>query len=137
MAWIKVPDEHRPLFTAALPNDKRIQTMPMFGGLAAKVNGHIFGGLFGRSAIVRVSPADEAEVLALDGAGWFSPMGDGRQSKTSIQLPESIMDEPDELKSWLRRAFDHAVTLPAKAAKKPTAKKPAVAKKPAAKKKTR
>ena len=133
MAWVKVPDEHRPLFAAALPTDKRVQTMPMFGGTAAKVNGHIFGGLFGRSVIVRLSPEDEPKALALDGAGWFAPMGDGRQSKTSIQLPESIMDDPDALTSWLRRAFDHAVTLPAKAAKKPAARKPA-AKKPAAKK---
>ena len=133
MAWVKVPDEHRPLFQAALPDDRRVQTLPMFGGLAAKVNGHIFGGLFGRSVIVRLSPADEPEALALDGAGWFAPMGDGRVSKTSIMLPESVMDEPAELRQWLRRAFDHAVPLPAKAAKKPAATKPA-AKKPAAKK---
>lgn len=114
MAWVKVPPEHHPLFLAALPKDKRVQTMPMFGGVAAKVNGNIFGGLFGRSAIVRLSPADEKEALALDGGGWFSPMGDGRQSKTSIQLPESVMDEPGELRDWLRRAFDYVVTLPAK-----------------------
>ena len=35
------------------------------------------------------------------------------------------MDEPDELRRWVKRAFDYAATLPAKAAKKPAAKKPA------------
>lgn len=134
MAWIKVPDEHRPLFLAAIPKDKRVQTMPMFGGLAAKVNGHIFAGLFGRSAIVRLSPADEPVALALDGAGWFEPMGDGRVSKTSIMLPESVMEDLGELKDWVQRAFEHAATLPPKLAKKPAAKaKPASNAKPAAK----
>ena len=84
---------------------------------------NIFGGLFGRSAIVRLSKADEPHALALDGAGWFAPMGDGRVSKTSIMLPESVMDDPGELKDWLRRAFDHAITLPPKAAKKPATTK--------------
>jgi TfoX/Sxy family transcriptional regulator of competence genes len=125
MAWVKVPPEHHPLFLAALPKDKRVQTMPMFGGVAAKVNGHIFGGLFGRSAIVRVSDADRAKVLALDGAQVFDPMGNGKGSKTSLQLPESMMDEPDELRAWLRRAFDHAVTLPPKKPKPAAKKKPA------------
>ena len=42
------PPEHHPLFVAALPKDPRVETMKMFGGLAAKVNGHIFAGLFGQ-----------------------------------------------------------------------------------------
>ena len=53
----------------------------------------------------------------------------------ALLLPESVMDEPGELKRWLARAFEYTATLPAKkkkGAKKPAAKKPA-AKKPAAK----
>ena len=123
MAWVKVPPEHHPLFLAALPKDKRVQTMPMFGGVAAKVNGNIFGGVFGRSAIVRLSPTDEKEALSLEGCDWFSPMGDGKQSKSSIMLPESVMEDPTELRDWLRRAFDHAITLPAKKPKQPASKK--------------
>jgi hypothetical protein len=41
MAWIKVPAENHPLFLSALPQDPRVETMKMFGGVAAKVNGHI------------------------------------------------------------------------------------------------
>ena len=48
MAWDKVPPEKHPLFHAALPQHARVETMTMFGGVAAKVNGHRFAGLFGR-----------------------------------------------------------------------------------------
>jgi TfoX/Sxy family transcriptional regulator of competence genes len=132
MAWIKVPVEHHPLFRAALPADPRVTTLNMFGGIAAKANGNMFSGLFGRSAIVRLSDAHRAEALALDGAGPFDPMGNGRVSAHTIMLPEDVMHDPDDLKSWLRRAFDHALSLPAngKGPPKPAAKKPAT-KKPA------
>jgi hypothetical protein len=53
MAWIKVPPENHAIFLAALPKDPRVETIKMFGGVAAKVNGHIFAGLFGRSRMLR------------------------------------------------------------------------------------
>ena len=130
MAWIKVPPEHHPIFRAALP--KGATTKNMFGGVAAFVNDNMFGGLFARSIVVRLSPADEAEARALDGATQFDPMGDGRKMSQKILMPESLMDEPAELRAWLRRAYDYVATLPRKK-KKPAAKKPA-AKKPTAKK---
>jgi hypothetical protein len=39
MAWIKIPADNHPVFLAALPKDRRITTLKMFGGVAAKVNG--------------------------------------------------------------------------------------------------
>src|SRR5438132_1120211 len=119
MAWVKVPAEHHPIFHAALPRDRRVSTAPLFGGVVAKVNGNIFAGLFGRGAIVQLSDQDRAAALALDGAGLFDPMGDGRARSDKIMLPETLMDEPDELRGWIGRAFAHVATLPAKAAKKP------------------
>jgi hypothetical protein len=127
MAWIKVPPEHHPIFRAALPKDSRIETLPMFGGLAAKVNGNFFTGLFGRSVIIDLPEAQRAEALALEGAGPFDPMGDGRAMSKKIMLPEAFMEEPAELKRWIKRSFDEAAKLPpkdAKPARKKTAAKP-------------
>lgn len=107
MQWIKIPVENHPLFHAALPKDPRISTLQMFGGIAGLVNGNMFGALFARSVLVRLSPSDQQEALALDGA-------EKRLMKDAILLPETIMDEPAELKSWLRRAFDYTATLPPK-----------------------
>lgn len=134
MVWVKVPAEHHPLFLAALPKDKRITTLQMFGGIAAMLNGNLFGGLFGRSIIVRVSNADRVEALALDGTAPFDPMGNGRASKDTLQLAESVMEDPAELRDWLRRAFDHAATLPPKKKQPPKAKVVAKPKKKPARK---
>jgi TfoX/Sxy family transcriptional regulator of competence genes len=120
MAWQKVPEEHFPLFHASLPKDKRVRTVNMFGAVVGLVNGNMFSGLFERSAIVRLSPADHEEAMQLDGAALFDPMGTGRGMARTVVLPESIMDEPAELRAWFRRAFEHVSTLPAKV-KKPRA----------------
>src|SRR3954468_23161876 len=117
MAWVKVPPENHPVFHAALPKDPRVETMKMFGGLAAKVNGHIFAGLFGRSTMLLLPEADRAKALALEGAAPFDPMGDGRARSDKIMLPESMMKDPAELRRWIARAFKGASTLPAKAPK--------------------
>jgi TfoX/Sxy family transcriptional regulator of competence genes len=141
MAWVKIPKEHHPLFQAALPRDPRVSTVNMFGGIAAKVNGQMFAGLFGRSAIVKLSPADQQAALALEGAELFDPMGTGRVMHDTVLLPETVMDEPDELRAWLGKALDYTSTRPAK--KKPpktkvtikeATPKKVVARKPAAKK---
>ena len=135
MAWIKIPPEHHPLFRSSLPTDKRISTVNMFGGVAAKVKGRMFAGLFARTAIVKLSPADQKEALSLDGAVPFDPMGNGRVMTNTVQLPDDVMENTEELESWLRRAFDYAVSLPEKqkpaspTKKKPAAKKTAKSKK--------
>jgi hypothetical protein len=130
MAWIKVPAEHHPIFRAALPKDPRVDTFPMFGGVAAKVNGNFFAGLFGRSSIIWLPENERGEALALEGASFFDPMGDGRARSEKVMLPEAMMEDPDELRRWLARAFKAAVKLPLKAkeAKKKSASKPKVAK---------
>lgn len=125
MAWVKVPKENHPLFHQCLPRDPRISTVNMFGGVVAKVNGRMFAGLFARSAIVRLSAEDRQAALALDGATPFDPMGKGRVISETVLLPESVMDEPDELRTWLRKALAHAVTLPAKSPPR-ARRKPAV-----------
>jgi TfoX/Sxy family transcriptional regulator of competence genes len=133
MAWVKVPLEHHPLFHAALPNDPRVETRQMFGGVAAKVNGHIFAGLFGRSTMVLLSEPDRAAALALEGAAMFDPMGDGRARSDKVMLPERMMHDAPELRRWIARAFEAAASLPEKPAKKAPAAKPQAAKPQAAK----
>ncbi len=117
MAWVKVPPENHPLFHAALPKDSRVETMKMFGGVAAKVNGHIFAGLFGRSTMIWLPEGERAAALALEGAAPFDPMGDGRARSDKIMLPERLMANPAELRRWIARAFKGAAALPPKPAK--------------------
>jgi hypothetical protein len=97
MAWVKVPPENHPLFHAALPKDARVETLKMFGGVAAKVNGNLFAGLFGRSTMLALPEPDRARALALDGAAPFDPMGDGRLRSDKVMLPEKMMRDPAAL----------------------------------------
>ena len=143
MAWVKIPKENHEVLRAALPRDPRVTTLQMFGGLCGMVNGNMFGGTFGRSAIARLGPADLAEALELDGAELFDPMGRGVTMRDMVFFPETIMDEPAELRDWLAKALAYSATLPpkkgkkkkkpankaAKPAKQPVAKKPAKPKK--------
>ncbi len=132
MAWIKIPAENHPLFRAALPKDPRVETLAMFGGVAAKVNGNIFAGLFGRSTMIWLPEDERAEALALEGAAPFDPMGDGRKSD-KVMLPEAMMDDAPELRRWIARAFKAAAKLPLKVAKAKGGAKKTAAKKVAAK----
>jgi len=125
MAWVKIPAEHHPLFRAALPKDPRIQTLNMFGGVAAKIAGKMFAGLFGRSAIVRLTGADYDEAVALEGAEKFDPMGHG-PSKDMVLLPEDVFHDEDALRAWLVRAMKSTLAnetaTPATKTAKPAAK---------------
>jgi hypothetical protein len=125
MVWTKIPPEHHPLFLAALPEDSRVETLKMFGGIAARMNGHIFAGLFGRSTMIWLPAGERSEVLALEGAAYFDPMGDGRRSD-KVMLPESMMGDAAQLRRWIARAFAAASALPPKSkakARQPTAAK--------------
>src|ERR1700733_10666942 len=138
MAWTKIPPAHHPLFQAALPHDKRIETLQMFGGFAAKVNGNLFGGTFGRSVMLLLSAADRDAALALPGAAPFDPMGNGAMRSDKVQMPEAVMTNAPELARWVKKSFEYAVTLPAKAAKaNPPAAQKSPAKKTPAKKKAK
>jgi TfoX/Sxy family transcriptional regulator of competence genes len=117
MAWVKVPPENHPIFAAALPEDPRVETMKMFGGVAAKVNGNVFAGLFGKSTMLLLPERDREKALALKGAAPFDPMGDGRVRSEKVMLPETMMKKPAELRRWIARAFESALALPPKAAK--------------------
>ena len=123
MGWVKVPPENHPIFYAALPKDGRVETMKMFGGVAAKVNGHLFAGLFGRSTMLLLAEPDRGAALALDGASIFDPMGDGRARSDKVMLPERMMADPAALRRWIARAFKAASVLPKKDAKSAPARK--------------
>lgn len=124
MAWVKIPKENHPLFRDCLPRDPRVSTVNMFGGVAAKVNGQMFAGLFARGAVVKLSESDQRAALAIDGASMFDPMGNGRVMRDTVFLPESVLEEPQELRAWMRKALDHTAALPAKkGTAKPSAKR--------------
>jgi len=124
MPWVKVPPENHEIFYAALPKDSRVETLKMFGGVAAKVNGNLFAGLFARSTMIWLPEPERAEALSLEGAALFDPMGNGRVRSDKVMLPERMMKNSAELRRWIGRAFEAAALLPKKRGAKPAARKP-------------
>jgi TfoX/Sxy family transcriptional regulator of competence genes len=104
--------ETRKAFEALLPDDPRVAVRPMFGNVAAFVNGNMFTGLFGTDLFVRL-PEDERGKLIEEGGTEFQPMP-GRSMKEYASVPRTWRDEPDRAVAWIGRSFAWAGRLPPK-----------------------
>lgn len=110
------------MFEAALPDDPVVVRKKVFGSPSAVVNGNLFAGTRGDRLLVRLPPADLAELLALPGAEQFEPMP-GHVMQNFALLPASLHADAAAVGGWLERAFAGAVAMPAKQPKARTAKR--------------
>jgi TfoX/Sxy family transcriptional regulator of competence genes len=117
-------------FSGLVPDDTTITLRPMFGNLAAFVNGNMFAGLFGEGLFVRL-PDLEAEAVIKKGGRWFEPVAGHRMGGYVMVAPE-WQQKPATVQPLIVRALTLTRAMPAKA-KKPAAKKAATGK-PTAKK---
>ena len=85
----------------------------MFGYPALFVGGNLATGLFADTWMVRLAPADLAELLALPGAGPFSPMP-GRSMGGYGTIPADIVADDAALGGWIERSLAFAGSLPPK-----------------------
>src|SRR5437868_13994097 len=100
----------------------------MFGWPAGFVNGNMFTALHGERMILRLPGPAQSELLKVPGASEFEPMP-GRKMAGYVVVPRQIIKDDTQARTWLRRALEHAETLPAKEKKKSATKKgPASAK---------
>ena len=104
-------------FEALMPRDPRVSVRPMFGNIAAFVNGNMFAGIFGNDLFVRLPGDGRAELMA-EGGTEFQPMP-GRSMKEYVSLPPTWQDDRDRARGWVGRSLDWAGTLPAKWTKRP------------------
>jgi len=80
-------------FTKLVPDQPNVGLRPMFGNLAAFVNGNLFAGLFGEDLFVRL-PADESTAVKEQGGRDFEPMP-GRAMKGYVIVPKTWRHKPD------------------------------------------
>ena len=117
MPFPKADEKTKALFQAVVPDDPRVQVRPMFGHLAAFVNGQMFAGFFGGDIMVRLPDAKRAQLINEESAAPFAPMG--RAMKDYILLPRSWHSDPDRIRRVLRRSMELAAILPPKATARP------------------
>lgn len=123
MTGMKMPkptEEAKAHFSRLVPDEPAITMRPMFGNLAAFVNGNMFTGLFGDGLFVRL-PDDEAEAVIKKGGGPFEPVA-GHRMGGYVMVPPDWQRKPDAVKPLIARALALTRAMPAKA-KKPAAKK--------------
>jgi DNA transformation protein len=94
----------------------------MFGGAGVYADGVMFAILIDDTLYLK---ADEASGrnFAAEGKGPFTyrPKGRAAVAMSYWEIPERLLDDPDELAAWARRAYE--VALAAKAKTKPKAKR--------------
>lgn len=115
MAMPRPTDEAKEAFRGLVPSDAAVTTKPMFGNLAAFVNGNMFAGLFGDDLFVRVGDAERTSLLASGGRD-FEPMP-GRAMKGYVMLPPGWRRRSKDSAGWIATALASARKLPAKQAK--------------------
>ena len=109
----KATDDDKSRFRGLVPAGQDIEVKPMFGNIAAFVNGNMFMGLFGSDIGVKLNPSDEAR-LRESGGGPFGPAE--RPMGGYVTLPETM--SADELDRWINSALSYVAELPPKQPKK-------------------
>ena len=118
---VKIPrvDPSTKMFLeSVLPGDERIHLRPMFGNVAAFLNGHMFSGTLGETVFVRLSEKGRKELLALRGASPFETMK-GRAMAEYVTIPKVWRKSPEKARGWVRRSIAWVETFPPKERGKP------------------
>ena len=91
---------------------------PMFGYPSCTLNGHMFMSLFQDSMVLRLDEDGIAEVIGKHGGEPFEPMA-GRAMKGYVRVTPAMVADDKLIEEWIRRAHDHAASLPPKQPKQP------------------
>jgi TfoX/Sxy family transcriptional regulator of competence genes len=126
MKMPKPSERAKETFSAIVPAEPAISLRPMFGNLAAFVNGNMFAGLFGEDLFVRL-PDAEAAAIKRQGGRPFEPVA-GRAMSGYVMVPPGWQAKPESVRPHVRRALELTRAMPAKA-KKPATRKAASSKK--------
>lgn len=118
MKMPKPSEQAKAAFSRLVPDEPAITLKPMFGNLAAFVNGNMFAGLFGEDLFVRL-PETEAKPIMKSGGRPFEPMA-GHAMTGYVVVPDGWQKKPDAVRGHITRALTLTRAMPAKA-KKPAA----------------
>ena len=107
----KADEPSREFFTSMVPDDPRVKVRPMFGNLAAFVNGNMFLCLLGDDIAVRLPEEEREALLREDGAAPFAPIPE-RPMREYIEMPGTWRGEPDRIREWVGRSLSWVSEMP-------------------------
>ena len=118
MKMPKPSEQAKAAFAKLVPGEPAITLRPMFGNLAAFVNGNMFAGLFGDDLFVRL-PDAEAQPIMKAGGRPFEPVA-GHAMTGYVMVAAGWLKKPDAVRAHITRALTITRSMSAKA-KKPAA----------------
>jgi TfoX/Sxy family transcriptional regulator of competence genes len=116
-AFTKPSAETLDAFMRATEGLEGVEPRQMFGYPSVFLNGNMLSCIFQDRIMVRLSEADRATALDVDGAKLFEP-SPGRAMKEYIDFPAAVRRDVIELRRWLERGRRYVATLPPKRKKK-------------------
>ncbi len=123
MEMPKPTEADKEYFRSLVPDAPGVEVKPMFGNLAAFVNGNMFMGLFGSQVGLKLGDADREALLGQPGSGPFGPAE--RPMGGYVTAPAAWRSSPAQLEGWVAKALAHVAALPPKAPKAKKAPKKA------------
>ncbi len=100
---------------------QRIRAKSMFGGVGVYSGDYFFALVDNDTLFFKVDDSNRGDFTAKRMKAW-SPFEDGKESKGYYQLPEELLEDPDELRAWVEKAVAVAARkkkTPAKKSAKP------------------
>src|ERR1019366_4934035 len=98
---------------------ERVRIKRMFGGAGVYAGEFFFALIDDDVLYLKVDDTNRPDFVAR-GMGPFSPFGEGGEVMQYYQLPEELLEDPDEQKPWVEKAI--AVAARKKKKPKPSAK---------------
>lgn len=117
----KASDGVKDAFRGLVPTAPGVTIRPMFGHLAAFVNGNMFTGTFGDRLFVRAAGADRDTILASGGED-FAPMA-GRPMTGYVCLSDQWRSDSKGTRAQMELALEKTSALPPKQPKERKAAK--------------
>ena len=119
----KPTEQAKAAFTRLVPDEPAVTLRPMFGNLAAFVNGNMFAGLSGEDLFVRL-PDEQSAPIRKQGGRDFEPVA-GHTMKGYVTVPKTWRSHTAASMEWIAASLAFARALPPKApaGKKAAAKK--------------
>ena len=97
-----------------------VTTRPMFGGLTFFAEGRAFALVAEDTLYFKVDDSNRTDFEAA-GMGPFLPFGDPDKPMQYYELPAEVLEDPDQLATWMAKAITVAAKAKPKAKPKPSA----------------
>ena len=96
----------------ALSKQPKLTEREMFGGIGFMLRGNMACGVIADEMMVRIAKEETDSAIKEPGARIFD--FSGRPSPGWILVHQSVLTKPAEIRGWVKRGVEYALSLPAK-----------------------